>query len=172
MKPTSNILFTMQQNTSRMELHRSSELLSVWGIMGHHNLQQIYLRDFGIELSHTVIPCCSGLRSAPYGSQIPLIPPHVFIIVACYIYNKNNGMVILWSSFFFLSGGTLHRIRLSMLIGQAIINGQSVNTITTKYQCSVNGSYGYYSQTRPWIWIVRYIGQCHTPLFFLFVMNL
>lgn len=69
--------------------------------MGHHNLQQIYLRDFGIELSHTVIPCCSGLRSAPYGSQIPLIPPHVFIIVACYIYNKNNGMVILWSSFFF-----------------------------------------------------------------------
>lgn len=94
--------------------------------MGHHNLQQIYLRDFGIELSHTVIPCCSGLRSAPYGSQIPLIPPHVFIIVACYIYNKNNGMVILWSSFFFSISGTLHSIRLSMLIGQAIINGQSV----------------------------------------------
>lgn len=35
--------FTEQQNTSRMEPHgMSDELLSVWGIMGHHNLQQIF----------------------------------------------------------------------------------------------------------------------------------
>lgn len=50
------------------------ELLSVWGIMGHHNLQQTFkghLKEFEL-LTHTVIPCCSGLRSAPYGSQIPL----------------------------------------------------------------------------------------------------
>lgn len=32
-----------QQNTSRVELNGTiDELLSLWGIMGHHNLQQMF----------------------------------------------------------------------------------------------------------------------------------
>lgn len=104
-------MFTEQQNTSRAELNGSSdELLSVWGITGHHNLQQMFKGHWNRNWTphsycNTMLQwfavCTLWITNTFHFGCLDLFFLFLFlffIIVAQYIYNKNNGMVIhIWS---------------------------------------------------------------------------
>lgn len=104
-------LFAEQQNTSRAELNGTKdELSSVWGIMGHYNLQQMFKGHSIWNRNWTPHSYCNTVlqwfavctlwitNTFNFFCLNFIFFFFFFIIVAQYIYNKSNGMVIHFGS--------------------------------------------------------------------------